>query len=158
MSSILTQLMKESDDEDEVTIIDENKPDDRPKTLKDIVKEVALLRLTDSADYRAAHFSLAMVGKFAREKVGDFIDKGDKWTTEEKATFGQYIICILSLAGRTHYNLKNHFDSKPKKILESSIRNGRASEYLVEFCDEKVITSLIWRYFVSGYFKTKYPR
>lgn len=151
-------MMEDQTEEDpsEVFIIEKDSPYTLLKAQFDKLKEFLA-----SKDYKFRHshnsskFSLGLVKKFAAENVENFVGNTHKWHLEERQEFGEYVISILALSGKTHYSLKNHFDHQPQYLLSTAIIKGQAKDYFVEFCSAYKIVEIVWKYFSSGYYRRK---
>ena len=95
--------------------------------------------------------TLALVAKYARENISKEVENGGNWSPEETFNFGEYVISILALTGKTHFTLKNMADAYQRSTLIEDIKTGEAKSFLCHFYDEIKITDLVLSYFKSGY-------
>ena len=162
--------MEEQDEDksEEIVILDEVEQPKKPEEnmasnhsrileekLNDLKTYLSLRKFNQNVNgFAHTHFSLALVAKYARENISKEVENGGNWSPEETFNFGEYVISILALTGKTHFTLKNMADAYQRSTLIEDIKTGEAKSFLCHFYDEIKITDLVLSYFKSGYFSS----
>ena len=164
LSSILTSLMEESnpDKDKEVITLDDNdlpaltsgsisgKVEDLKRALEFLKEDRYLYQ-----EFRSNHFSLALVAQYARENLPKYCLGHSQWTESEVWDFGEYVICAIAYAGKSHYGLKTMYENGSIRSLEEVLKNSHAFQYISPAFDVQQITNLCSLYFSCGYYKCK---
>ena len=171
LSSILTSLMEEStkDHDEEVITLDDDSGGGPPALtpgsvsgkLEDLKRALEFLKEDRYLyqEFRSNHFSLSLVAQYARENLPKYLSpNAGAWSESEVWDFGEYVICIVAYAGKSHYRLKNMYENASIRKLEEDIKKSHAFQYVSPAFDVQQITNLCSLYFSCGYYKCKPSR